>query len=91
MVFKGGPDEPAIGCGYEAFQGLDNASDKLTPYASERWRMWLVDRLDRVVEFSIDQGFFEELILEANKPGKRSPSTYAAHMQMAHRGGRLTE
>ena len=92
MVFKALPDRPAIGCGYETFHSLENPLEADIPAdLKKRWRMWLVDRLDRVVELSIDQGFFEELILEANKPGKRSPSTYAAHMLMAHRGGRLTE
>lgn len=92
MVFEAKPDEAAIGCGYETFHSLENPVAAAIPYDLKAlWRMWLVDRLDRVVEFSIDQGFFEELILEANKPGKRSPSTYAAHIQMAHRGGRLTD
>ena len=33
----------------------------------------------------------EQIVLEANLPGKRSPKSYSATMQLAHRSGRLTE
>lgn len=39
----------------------------------------------------ISEGDIEKLVLEANQPGKRSPTTYRAAMQVAHRSGRLTE
>lgn len=53
--------------------------------------VWIVDKLDRCVEFEMNAGFIEQLVLEANLPGKRSPSSYRATMAMAHRGGRLNE
>jgi hypothetical protein len=63
-------------------------------YYSKRnkdYRVWIVDKLDVCIEIDINQGFVDQIVLEANLPGKRSPSMYAAKMTMAHRGGRLTE
>jgi len=51
---------------------------------------WRMNRLDRTTEISVEDGLLETLILEANMPGRRSPNSYAANMQMAHRSGRLT-
>ena len=39
----------------------------------------------------MNQGFVEQIVLEANLPGKRAPSMYAAKMMMGHRSGRLSE
>lgn len=57
----------------------------------EGYRVWLVDKLDRCIEVEANQGFIDELVLEANLPGKRSPTMYGAKMALAHRGGRLGE
>ena len=53
--------------------------------------MWIVDKLDECVEFEMNQGFVEQLVLEANLPGKRAPSMYAGRMMLGHRSGRLSE
>ena len=58
--------------------------------SSEGYRVWVVDKLQKCVEFEVNQGFVEQLVLEANQPGQRSPSTYRATMAVSHRGGRLT-
>ncbi|TIT03321.1 hypothetical protein [Mesorhizobium sp.] len=55
------------------------------------YRVWIVDKLDQCVEFEMNQGFVEQLVLEANLPGKRSPTMYAAKQALGHRSGRLTE
>lgn len=55
------------------------------------YRVWIVDKLSVCVEIDVNQGFIEQVVLEANLPGRRSPSMYAAKMTMAHRSGRLTE
>jgi hypothetical protein len=55
------------------------------------YKVWVVDKLHRGIEVEISEGEVEELVLEANRPGKRSPTTYRAAMQVAHRSGRLTE
>ncbi len=59
--------------------------------SSSGYRVWLVDKLDQCVEIDINQGFVEQLVLEANLPGKRSPNMYVGRMMMSHRSGRLTE
>ena len=69
---------PVDDCGYDA----------KTP---EHYQLWIVDKLDECVEIDINQGFIEQLVLEANLPGKRSPTMYAGRMQLGHRSGRLTE
>ena len=57
----------------------------------EGYAVWIVDKLDQCVEFEMNQGFVEQLVLEANLPGKRSPTMYAAKQALGHRSGRLTE
>ena len=57
----------------------------------EGYRVWLVDKLDQCVEVEVSQGFIDELVLEANMPGKRSPTAYKAIMMLSHRGGKLTD
>ena len=69
---------PVDDCGYDAKK-------------SESYRVWIVDKLDECVEFEMNQGFVEQLVLDANLPGKRSPSAYVGRMMLAHRSGRLTE
>ena len=70
-----------------AVQPDDCGYDKKTP----EYRVWVVDKLDQCVEIEVNQGFVEQLVLDANMPGKRSPSTYRATMALSHRGGRLSE
>jgi hypothetical protein len=55
------------------------------------YSVWVVDKLDQCDVIEVNSGFIEQLVLDANMPGKRSPSTYRAHMQLAHRSGRMTE
>ena len=42
------------------------------------------------VALEVESGSLEQLVLEANMPGNRSVSAYGAHMQMAHRGGKIS-
>jgi len=55
------------------------------------YKVWIVDKLQDCMQVEVSRGFVEQLVLEANMPGRRSPSTYRATMQVAHRSGRLTE
>jgi hypothetical protein len=66
----------------------DSGYDKKEP---ENYAVWLVDKLDECLEFEMNQGFVEQLILDANTPGKRAPNMYAWKMMTGHRGGKLTE
>lgn len=58
---------------------------------SEGYAVWIVDKLDECIEFEMNQGFVEQLVLESNLPGKRAPNMYAGRMMMGHRSGRLSE
>jgi hypothetical protein len=51
----------------------------------------LAGKLDEYAEFQMNQGFVEQLVLEANMPGKRAPNMYVGCMMMGHRGGKLSE
>ncbi|MDR6289548.1 MULTISPECIES: hypothetical protein [Inquilinus] len=55
------------------------------------YRLWVVDKLEECVEFEMNQGFIEQIVLEANLPGKRSPTSYVGRAMLAHRNGRLTD
>ncbi|MBZ9905313.1 hypothetical protein LB557_04720 [Mesorhizobium sp. BR115XR7A] len=57
----------------------------------EGYAVWLVDKLDECVELEMNQGFIEQLVLDANMPGKRSPTMYASKMTMGHRSGKLND
>lgn len=76
------PDLPRVipidDCGYDLKAGDD-------------YRLWITDKLDECVEIDVSQGFVEQLVLEANLPGKRSPTMYGGRMMMGHRSGRLNE
>lgn len=62
--------------------------DRKTPAG---YKVWIVDKLSKCVEVEANRGTIDELVLEANLPGKRSPSTYRATAMVAHRSGRLME
>ncbi|ETA73098.1 MULTISPECIES: hypothetical protein [Mesorhizobium] len=82
MLISAFPQEiPADDCGY------DKKNDQ--PSVADRYMLWIVDKLDECIEFETNQGFVEQIVLEANMPGKRSPTMYASRMMMGHRGGRL--
>jgi|GEM_PF-1385864 len=66
----------------------DSGYDKKPP---GQYAVWLVDKLDECMEFELSQGFVEQIVLDANLPGKRSPNMYVGRMMMGHRSGRLTE
>jgi hypothetical protein len=69
---------PDDDCGYDRKRG-------------EHYRVWILDKLAECAEIDVSQGFVEQLVLEANLPGKRSPTMYAGRMMLGHRSGRLTE
>ncbi|HTN98518.1 MAG TPA: hypothetical protein VL101_16205, partial [Nordella sp.] len=78
------PSKPLVGRIPNDDSGYDAKYD-------EGYRVWLVDKLDQCVEVEINQGFVDEIVLEANMPGKRSPTAYRAAMSLSHRSGRLSE
>lgn len=78
LAFTGIADQPARGCGFDA------------PDAPGEYRMWRIRRSTELFELGGVAGRAEDVILQANAPGRRSPASYAIHMQLAHRGGRFT-
>ena len=73
---------PTDDCGYDK---------KKDPLYNVEYKVWIVDKLAQCVELEVNQGFVEQLVLEANLPGKRSPTMYAGRMLLGHKSGRLTE
>ncbi len=72
-----------------------------TPYEATRERdpspsltgqlfMWRMSKHQQSISIEVESGELEKLVLEANQPGNRAVNSYAAHMQMSHRGGKLS-
>ncbi|WP_049732983.1 hypothetical protein [Rhizobium ecuadorense] len=75
FVVTGPIAEPAIGCCFEASMG---------------YRMWRLTAASQILEISTNFADARALILDAQLPGKRSPSSYAITLRTAHRNGRLS-
>lgn len=54
------------------------------------YRVWRLKANSRAIELNASIGDLQNLILDANLPGRRAPNTYRNDMQLAYRGGRLT-
>jgi hypothetical protein len=80
LLLQDSEDEAAEGCGFFA-----NESDP-----SYGYRMWRVQSKTMLLELGIVGDFAEQLLLDANLPGRRAPNTYNAQAAVGHRGGRLT-
>lgn len=52
--------------------------------------MWRVSKHTQTISIDVESGTIERLVLEANQPGNRAVHSYSAHMQMSHRGGKLS-
>ncbi|MBB3298703.1 MULTISPECIES: hypothetical protein [Rhizobium] len=75
FVVTGPHAEPAAGCGFDPALG---------------YKMWRLTASTQILEISTAFGDARTLILDAQLPGKRSPSSYAITLRMAHRNGRLS-
>lgn len=60
-----------------------------TPVAG-KLTMWRMSKHDRTASLEVTSGSIEKLVLEDNQPGNTSAISYHSHMQLSHRGGRLT-
>ncbi|MCA1370462.1 hypothetical protein I6F15_24220 [Bradyrhizobium sp. BRP14] len=74
VFFPNTTKAPAKGCGYE----------------NSGYFMWQITKKTQMMELSTSADLAEELVLNANLPGNRSPNTYGNSMALAHRSGRLT-
>jgi len=64
--------------------------DDKTGVTTGRLYMWRMSKHSHTVSIEIESGSLETLVLDGNQPGNRSVTSYHSHMQLAHRGGRLT-
>jgi hypothetical protein len=55
-----------------------------------QYLMWRITTKTNLLELVVSADLAEELLLKANLPGNRNPTTYGASMQLAHRGGQLS-
>jgi len=79
FIIKGPKPEDAVGCGF----------DDLPISTKGKYQMWRVRSSEELLEIVLNYGDVKKLILDANLPGKRSPSSYAITASLAHRDGRL--
>lgn len=75
FIVTGPNAETAVGCGFDKTPG---------------YQMWRISSAEQILEISTAFGDARTLILESQLPGKRSPSSYAITLRMAHRNGRLS-
>ncbi|MGO6705728.1 hypothetical protein [Rhizobium leguminosarum] len=78
FIVKGARAEEAVGCGFD-----------LPANANAKYHMWRVRSSEELLEITLNYGDVKKLILDANLPGRRSPSSYAITAALAHRDGRL--
>ncbi|MBB2684905.1 MULTISPECIES: hypothetical protein [Rhizobium] len=74
FIITGPIAEEAAGCGFDKVAG---------------YKMWRITASEQILEISTAFGDARSLILDSQLPGKRSPSSYAITLRMAHRNGRL--
>ncbi|MBX4868202.1 hypothetical protein HJA85_14715 [Rhizobium bangladeshense] len=75
FIVTGPNAEAAVGCGFDRIPG---------------YQMWRIGSAEQILEISTALGDAKTLILDSQLPGKRSPSSYAITLRMAHRNGRLS-
>jgi len=70
---------------YEATRDKDPS-----PNLTGRLYMWKLSKHHQTISIEVESGDLEHLVLDANQPGQRSVNSYAAHMQVSHRGGKIS-
>ncbi len=81
FIIVGADDEDPIGCGYDDLMA--------PPPPLLGYRMWRIRSSTELLEITVNFADAKTLILDANLPGKRSPNSYAIHLNTAHRNGRI--
>jgi hypothetical protein len=82
FIVTGPAGEPAVGCGFDALPGAKESDPS--------YQMWRIRASTDLLEVAVNFDDAKTLILDANLPGKRSPTSYAITQSMAHRNGRLS-
>lgn len=52
--------------------------------------VWRIGKHQMSISIEVETGTVQSLVLDANQPGNRNATSYHSHMQLSHRGGRLT-
>jgi hypothetical protein len=79
LLFTDVAEAPALGCGFGDGE----------PSGGSGYHMWRVRRSTEVYELGGLTGRIDDLLLQSNSPGRRSPASYSVHAQLAHRTSRL--
>lgn len=82
IVIVDGEGEPYVHATASTAVGPGQGSGKLY--------LWRMSKHTNTVAIELETGSVETLILDANTPGNASTKSYASHMQLSHRGGRLS-
>lgn len=69
----------------EAYDGSGDDTEK-----TGKLYLWRMSKHAHTISIEVANGSLQTLILDSNQPGNRSVTSYASHMQLAHRGGRLS-
>jgi hypothetical protein len=76
IIIVEGPGSPAHGYDFDQNPG---------------YSMWKVEKLDRTMLLEPTSDTYEEIILKRAVMGPKQPMSYASHVQLSHRGGKLSE
>jgi hypothetical protein len=76
IIIVEGPGSPAHGYDFDQNPG---------------YSMWKVEKLDRTMLLEPTSDTYEEIILKRTLMGAKQPISYAAHAQLSHRGGKLSD
>jgi hypothetical protein len=76
------------GFGDEYDTEVDSAASKRR--ADSQLYMWRMSKHAQSISIELETGTIQTLLLDGNEPGNRSVTSYHSHMQLSHRGGRLT-
>jgi hypothetical protein len=85
-------EEDPVGCGFDLEPRPNEPVEPNTnpnPNPRPIYRMWRIRAASELLELTTSFDTAKALVLDANLPGRRSPTTYSVTAQVAHRGGRL--
>jgi hypothetical protein len=97
FIVTGSGDLDPVGCGFDLEPRANEpvlqapAPPNPIPNPAPTYRMWRIRAADELLELTTTFDSAQALVLDANLPGRRSPTTYSITLQMAHRSGRLTK
>jgi hypothetical protein len=67
-----------------------SGNEAAAPEITGKLYMWRMSKHHHTISIELESGSVEKLVLEGNTPGNRSVTSYSSHMQLSHRGGKLS-